>query len=153
MSTTEISIGASGPPAGLVIRKRPSIGDRSYGRPVTPRPGFSVVNSFVTAPIAREFGVEHLIATEPETLGGRFTGKVSGVPSFREGKVARLHAWLAARGRRLEDFAERYCYSDSHNDLPLLALATRPVAVDPDPQLAAEASRRGWPAISLKSPA
>jgi HAD superfamily hydrolase (TIGR01490 family) len=113
----------------------------------------TATNSFVTGPIAREFGIEHLIATEPETLGGRFTGKVSGVPSFREGKVSRLHAWLAAQGRRLEDFAERFCYSDSHNDLPLLELATRPVAVDPDPRLAAEARRRGWPAISLQSPA
>ncbi len=112
----------------------------------------TATNSFVTRPIAREFGIEALIATEPEMREGRFTGKVQGVPSFREGKVERLHGWLAGQGRQLSDFAERFCYSDSHNDLPLLELATSPVAVDPDSRLAGEAKRRGWPVISLKSP-
>ena len=112
----------------------------------------TATNSFVTAPIAREFGVAHLIATEPEMRDGRYTGRVAGTPCFREGKVRRLDEWLAGQSRRLADFAERFCYSDSHNDLPLLERATRPVAVDPDERLAAEARRRGWPVISLKSP-
>jgi HAD superfamily hydrolase (TIGR01490 family) len=111
----------------------------------------TATNSFVTAPIAREFGVSHLIATEPESRNGRFTGRVAGTPCFRDGKVERLDSWLREQGRRLGEFTERYCYSDSHNDLPLLELATRPVAVDPDERLAAEARRRSWPVISLKS--
>ncbi len=111
----------------------------------------TATNSFVTAPIAREFGVEHLVATEPEKVAGRFTGRVEGTPCFRAGKIERLEQWLGSRGRRSADFAERWCYSDSHNDLPLLELATRPVAVDPDERLGAEARRRGWPVISLKS--
>jgi HAD superfamily hydrolase (TIGR01490 family) len=111
----------------------------------------TATNSFVTGPIAQEFGVGHLIATEPEKRAGRFTGKVAGTPCFRAGKIERLDQWLAERGRRSADFAERWCYSDSHNDLPLLELATRPVAVDPDERLGAEARRRGWPVISLKS--
>lgn len=110
----------------------------------------TATNSFVTAPIAREFGVPHLIATEPETAGGRFTGRVAGTPCFREGKIRRVDEWLAGLGRRLEDFAESRFYSDSHNDLPLLERVRRPVAVDPDPQLAAEAARRGWPVMSLR---
>src|SRR5258708_5726547 len=77
-------------------------------------------NSFVTAPIAREFGVPHLIATEPETQRGRFTGRVAGIPCFRDGKVRRVDEWLAGSGRSLRDFPESSCYSDSHNDLPLL---------------------------------
>jgi HAD superfamily hydrolase (TIGR01490 family) len=113
----------------------------------------TATNSFVTAPIAREFGVKHLIATEPELLDGRYTGKVAGIPCFRDGKVRRLDEWLGKLGRRPADFDEISCYSDSHNDLPLLERATRPVAVDPDERLAAEAGRRGWPVISLKSPA
>lgn len=107
-------------------------------------------NSFVTAPIAREFGVEHLLATEPESRDGRFTGRVAGLPCFREGKVRRLDAWLAGLGRRLADFEASRCYSDSHNDLPLLERVTHPVAVDPDEQLAREAKRRGWETISLR---
>jgi len=110
----------------------------------------TATNSFVTAPIAREFGVANLIATEPESRQGRFTGKVAGTPCFREGKVRRLHEWLQGQGRRLGEFDESSFYSDSHNDLPLLELVSRPVAVDPDDTLAAEAARRGWDRISLR---
>jgi HAD superfamily hydrolase (TIGR01490 family) len=110
----------------------------------------TATNSFVTAPIAREFGVPHLIATEPECRDGRFTGRVEGTPCFREGKVRCLEEWLAAQGRRLEEFVETSFYSDSHNDLPLLERVTRPVAVDPDEALAREAARRGWERISLR---
>ncbi|HXZ52205.1 MAG TPA: HAD family hydrolase [Burkholderiales bacterium] len=110
----------------------------------------TATNSFVTAPIAREFGIVDLIATEPESRDGRFTGRLAGTPCFREGKIRRLEEWLAARGRALPDFAVSSFYSDSHNDLPLLARVTRPVAVDPDAQLASEAARRGWAMISLR---
>ena len=110
----------------------------------------TATNSFVTGPIAREFGVPHLLATEPERIDGRFTGRVAGVPCFREGKIVRLEAWLAAQGRQLGDFAASSFYSDSHNDLPLLERVSRPVAVDPDDMLAAEARRRSWPVLSLR---
>lgn len=109
----------------------------------------TATNSFVTAPIAREFGIEHLIATEPAHRDGEFTGEVAGIPCFREGKVSRLESWLAARGAGLESFGESWFYSDSHNDLPLLARVTHPVAVDPDENLRAHAGENGWPVISL----
>jgi HAD superfamily hydrolase (TIGR01490 family) len=110
----------------------------------------TATNSFVTAPIALAFGVEHLIATEPEVRAGRFTGQVAGTPCFREGKLVRLEQWLARLGHKLHDFEESTFYSDSHNDLPLLERVTRPVAVDPDETLAAEACRRAWPIMSLR---
>jgi HAD superfamily hydrolase (TIGR01490 family) len=110
----------------------------------------TATNSFVTAPIVREFGIPHLIATEPEMANGRFTGRVAGTPCFREGKIRRVEQWLAGLGRHFEDFAASSFYSDSHNDLPLLERVRRPVAVDPDAQLAAEAARRGWLVISLR---
>lgn len=110
----------------------------------------TATNSFITAPIAREFGVPHLLATEPECMAGRFTGRVAGIPCYREGKIRRVEQWLAGLGHRLEDFAESRFFSDSHNDLPLLERVRQPVAVDPDPQLAAEAGRRGWPVMSLR---
>jgi HAD superfamily hydrolase (TIGR01490 family) len=110
----------------------------------------TATNSFVTAPIAREFGIPHLLATEPERAAGRFTGRVAGVPCFREGKITRLEAWLAAQGRALREFPASTFYSDSHNDLPLLERVTNPVVVDADEKLAAEAARRGWPVLTLR---
>ena len=110
----------------------------------------TATNSFVTAPIARAFGIEHLIATEPEVRDGAFTGGVSGTPCFREGKVERLEAWLAGRGESLKNVLKSTFYSDSHNDLPLLEQVGHPVAVDPDAALRAHAEARGWPVISLK---
>jgi len=107
----------------------------------------TATHSFITRPIAAEFGIAHLIATEPEECNGRFTGKVSGTPCFREGKVARLNDWLAQNGTELNG---SWFYSDSHNDLPLLSRVTHPVAVDPDPLLQEEAQRRGWPILSLR---
>jgi HAD superfamily hydrolase (TIGR01490 family) len=113
----------------------------------------TATNSFVTSPIAREFGIAHLIATEPEVQNGRYTGRVAGTPCFREGKVKRLAEWLTGLGFRMSDFSETFCYSDSHNDLPLLKQVSRPVAVSPDERLAQEARRNGWAVISLESPA
>lgn len=107
----------------------------------------TATNRFVTEPIARRFGVGELLATEPEVRAGRYTGRAAGTPCFREGKVERLREWLAARG---ETWPEAWFYSDSHNDLPLLERVAHPVAVDPDPQLAAAAAARGWPQISLR---
>ena len=110
----------------------------------------TATNSFVTKPIATAFGIEHLIGTEPETLDNEFTGGVTGVPSFQEGKVTRINQWLEARGQQLSDFDKSYFYSDSHNDLPLMILVTSPMAVDADETLMAYAKEHAWPLISLR---
>lgn len=110
----------------------------------------TATNSFVTGPIAREFGIPHLIATIPAQENGRFTGKPRGTPSFREGKIARVDAWLESLGLWLGGFERSWFYSDSHNDLPLLEKVTNPVAVDADETLAQAAAERGWPQISLR---
>lgn len=110
----------------------------------------TATNSFVTAPIAREFGVEHLIATDPEHKNGEFTGGVAGVPSFREGKVVRMEQWLTERGWNWGSFDQSWFYSDSLNDLPLLSKVKHPVAVDPDATLRAHAEKQGWPVLSLR---
>ncbi len=107
-------------------------------------------NAFITAPIAREFGVDHLLATELEVRNGRFTGRPSGTPCFRQGKVTCLAEWLGERGQTLASFPASWFYSDSLNDLPLLERVTHPVAVDPDETLRREALGRGWPIISLE---
>jgi HAD superfamily hydrolase (TIGR01490 family) len=110
----------------------------------------TATNSFVTTPIARAFGVEHLIATEPEQKDGEFTGGVADVPCFREGKITRLESWMAQRGWSWDSFADSCFYSDSLNDLPLLEKVRHPVAVDPDATLHAHAMQHGWPVLSLR---
>ena len=110
----------------------------------------TATSRFLTAPMADDLGFAHLIATEPEMVAGRYTGKVSGIPNMREGKIARLEAWLAQRRQRLDDFRESWFYSDSRNDVPLLERITHPVAVNPDPTLAALARARAWPMIEIR---
>jgi HAD superfamily hydrolase (TIGR01490 family) len=110
----------------------------------------TATNSFVTKPIATAYGIKHLIGTDPEMVNGEYTGGVTGVPSFQEGKVTRINQWLEARGQQLSDFKTSYFYSDSHNDLPLMKLVTNPVAVDADATLTEYAKQKSWPLISLR---
>ena len=110
----------------------------------------TATNSFVTGPIAREFGVPHLIATVPEWEDGRFTGRARGTPSFREGKILRTEAWLESLGLWWGSFERSLFYSDSLNDLPLLSTVDTPVAVDPDDTLHAHATEMGWRIITLR---
>jgi HAD superfamily hydrolase (TIGR01490 family) len=113
----------------------------------------TATNEFVTRPIAQAFGVTELIAVELErdnSPGGTgwYTGAIKGVPSFREGKVVRVEAWLAARGLAWDSVHTTF-YSDSINDLPLLEKATVPVATNPDARLLAIAQSRGWRILHL----
>jgi HAD superfamily hydrolase (TIGR01490 family) len=108
----------------------------------------TATNRFVTGPIVERLGIETLLATECEMVDGRYTGRTTDIPCFREGKVTRLNRWLEENQFSLED---SYFYSDSLNDLPLLEQVANPVAVDPDPKLRAEAESRGWPVITLRS--
>ena len=110
----------------------------------------TATNSFVTKPIATAYGIEHLLGSDPEMVNGEYTGGVTGVPTYKEGKVIRLNQWLEARGTKLIDYEVSYFYSDSHNDLPLMQLVTNPVAVDADETLTAYAKEQAWPAISLR---
>ena len=107
----------------------------------------TATNRFITGPIAERLGVDDLIAVEPEMIDGRYTGRVDGVPSYREGKVTRLQAWLEAQDPTMDG---AWFYSDSHNDLPLLEKVEHPVAVDPDDTLRQVAEERNWRIMSLR---
>ena len=112
----------------------------------------TATNSFVTSPIAREFGIQHLIGTIPavDVQNGRFSGQPTGTPSFQGGKIVRVENWLQELGLWWGSFENSYFYSDSHNDLPLMQKVKMPVAVDPDDKLCAHASEMGWKIISLR---
>jgi HAD superfamily hydrolase (TIGR01490 family) len=110
----------------------------------------TATNSFVTGPIAREFGIPHLVATIPAQEGGGFTGKPRGMPAFKAGKIQRVEDWLESLGLYFGSFERTAFYSDSHNDLPLLHKVDRPVAVDPDDTLRDHARVQGWEVISLR---
>jgi HAD superfamily hydrolase (TIGR01490 family) len=109
----------------------------------------TATNDFITAPIAQAFGIAELIAVRLERRGGTITGRIDGTPSYREGKVARVTQWLAGSGRALGDFERISVYSDSLNDLPLLELASEPVATNPSAALEAIARERGWRILRL----
>lgn len=108
----------------------------------------TATNRFVTEPIVKLFGIDHLIATTPEFKNNQYTGEFEGTPCFQEGKVTLLKQWLKDSSETLENSC---FYSDSHNDLPLLKIVDTPVAVDPDEQLRNYAQQQGWSIISLRS--
>lgn len=107
----------------------------------------TATNAFVTRPIATLLGFDELIAPEPEIIDGQYTGGITGIPSFQQGKVIRLEMWLAEKEI---DLAGAFFYSDSHNDLPLLNIVDNPVAVDADETLTNTAKEKGWPMMSLR---
>ncbi len=110
----------------------------------------TATNRFVTGPIAQAFGVEHLIAAEPEfSPDGEITGRLVGRPPFGAGKVSNLHDWLGSLGKTLADFERSTFYSDSQNDIPLLSVVTHPVATNPNAALASHAENQGWPVLQL----
>jgi len=128
----------------------------------------TATNAFVTAPIGRALGIEHLLAIDLKTevhaddmsasaldgraaasVRGRYTGEVDGVPSFQAGKITRTEAWLASRGEKLSDFERSFFYSDSRNDIPLLEKVSDPVATNPDDTLRAHAKAHGWRILEL----
>jgi HAD superfamily hydrolase (TIGR01490 family) len=110
----------------------------------------TATNAWLTAPIARLLGVEHLLAARPvlDALGHP-TGKLDGLPSHGPNKIVHLHAWLAGLGQPFEGFERTYFYSDSHNDIPLLSVVSHPVATNPSAALRQHATALGWPLLHL----
>ena len=110
----------------------------------------TATNHYITAPIAKLFGVEHHIAAMPEVdADGKLTGKLAGTPTSGAGKVVHMHAWLDSLGRPFDSFESSHFYSDSHNDIPLLSRVSHPVATNPSAALASHAHAQGWPLLHL----
>ncbi len=107
----------------------------------------TATNRFIAGPIALQYGIEHLLATEPEINNGRYTGKVLGEPCFQSGKIRHLNKWLKKTGKSIKGAS---FYSDSHNDLPMLELVDNPVIVNADEKLTQIANHRGWRSLDWR---
>jgi len=127
------------PKALALVEKHQKAGDRTII--------ITATNSFITRPIGERYGITELLGSDGEIINNRYTGAVTGVPTFQEGKVTRLNEWLKQEGETLEG---SFFYSDSHNDLPLLKIVDHPVVVDGDDTLMAYAKENNWPSISLR---
>mgnify|MGYP000583444496 CR=1 FL=1 len=127
------------PQAEALIEKHRNAGDQLLV--------ITSTNRFIVEPICHALGIDELLATNPEIIDGRYSGKIVGVPTYQAGKVERLNLWLSEQS---ETLTGSYFYSDSINDMPLLLEVDKPVAVDPDEALNAEATSRGWDIISLR---
>ncbi|AEF53969.1 HAD family hydrolase [Marinomonas posidonica] len=127
------------PKARILLQKHHDAGDQVII--------ISATGIHLVAPIADYLGVKHALGVDIDILDGKITGELIGVPTFREGKVARALTWAEQHG---ESMVGSYFYSDSHNDLPLLEKVSHPIAVDPDPILEKIAQQRQWNILSLR---
>lgn len=107
----------------------------------------TATNTFITRRIGLRYGITELLGTNGEIVNNRYTGEVTGTPTFQEGKVTRLNEWLAKENETLKG---SYFYSDSFNDLPLLEIVDNPIIVDGDDKLIATAKQHNWPSISFR---
>jgi HAD superfamily hydrolase (TIGR01490 family) len=106
----------------------------------------SATNLFVSEPIGQMLGVTTVLATEPEIIANRYTGRFLGTPTYQQGKVTVLREWAANNNH---DLVGAYFYSDSLNDLALLEQVDNPVTVNPDDDLKLIAEARAWKIIDL----
>lgn len=113
----------------------------------------TATTALIARPMARLFGIEHLVSTRAATVDvlpdSPYTGEIDGEPCYRQHKPSRVGQWLGEQGHRLEAFEASWFYSDSIGDLPLLKAVTHPVAVCPDERLRAHAEQAGWPVLDL----
>lgn len=141
--TQEFILPHIGPMAKMLVQSHRQAGDELLV--------ISSTNEFIITPICQLFGIDNIIGTQLEIgENGRYTGGYIGTPSLKEGKITRLHQWLAARGETLKNYGKTYFYSDSKNDLPLLRYVSDPVAVNPDEVLLKEATEKGWPVLNFQ---
>ncbi len=105
-------------------------------------------NAYVVTPIAREFGIDHVLAIEPEVKDEKFTGRWVGTTTHQAGKVRKVEEWLHARDLAWHAVKTTF-YTDSIHDLPLLERVNEPVVANGDARLNAIARQRGWRTLQL----
>ncbi len=101
----------------------------------------TATNLALAAPVAAFCGFEDFVATEPEVIDGRYTGRIAGPYCFGPAKIPPMVEFCRRHGHSL---AEAAYYGDSINDVPILEAVGHPVAANPSPLLRKVATERGW---------
>ncbi len=91
--------------------------------------------------IAHRLGLTGALGTVSEIENGRYTGRLVGEPLHGPAKAEAVRALAEREGL---DLARCTAYSDSANDVPMLSLVGRAVAVNPDSELRDLARENGW---------
>lgn len=91
--------------------------------------------------ISKRLALTGALGTVSEIEDGIYTGRLVGEPMHGEAKAVAIRALAQREGL---DLARCAAYSDSANDVPMLSMVGRPVAVNPDSELRAIARARGW---------
>jgi putative phosphoserine phosphatase/1-acylglycerol-3-phosphate O-acyltransferase len=107
----------------------------------------SSATRYQIGPAAREFGIEHILATPLQIRDGQVTGRLAGSPLWNEGKANAVRAFAEQRGVRLD---ASYGYANGDEDVAFLSTVGRPLAVNAKPELALAAASRGWPSIQFE---
>ncbi|WP_019931425.1 HAD-IB family hydrolase [Nocardia sp. BMG111209] len=107
----------------------------------------SCLTRFQVLPVAAELDIPHVLYTRMAVEDGVLTGHVAGKPLWRTEKAEAVRRFAAAHDL---DLPHSYAYADTITDLPLLELAGRPAAVDPDAGLSVQARERDWPTLSFR---
>ena len=136
--------------AAILPRVYPQMLEEVHAHQDAGRPTFivSAAGNGVVETLATVLGMEGGIGTRYEVdAEGRFTGRLDGPFVYGPGKVTAMEEFARAHDI---DLAASYAYSDSLSDLPMLRAVGNPVAVNPDPPLAAIAREEGWQTLRFE---
>ena len=95
----------------------------------------------ITSQIALHLKMTGAFGTVGEVKNGRYTGKLESEPMHGPAKAQTVKKLAATRNYQL---GECFAYSDSVNDLPLLASVGYPVVVNANKQLLTIAQKNSW---------
>ncbi|MEY0838835.1 HAD family hydrolase [Providencia alcalifaciens] len=102
----------------------------------------SATVAFIVKKIADQLNADVAMGIDIKQKDGCYTREIDGVPTFKEGKVKRLLAWV--RHQPITD-AYIYFYTDSANDLPMCQFADETFIVNGDSRLQQAATEYNWP--------
>lgn len=98
-------------------------------------------------PLAAEYGIDHILCTQPMVRNGRLTGGITGKPMWGAGKAAGVRAFARKQGI---DLKRSFGYANGNEDIDFLRAVGNPNAVQPKPLLADAAREDGWPVLAFE---